>query len=227
MPDLYDSLNKIFHDVYATGNPDVVDIYFGNPRRIYRSSVSRTENDNILVIGEDVTENMRLAHYDRLTEVYNRFSFIEKCETALKNADKNDAVVAMFFIDLNDLKPVNDKYGHEAGDLYLRTVTSALKEAIRRKDIIGRYGGDEFVILSVMNDIKNAGKIAEKISNAVNSVRIEIKGGIIEGSASVGVACRVKNNKEDIEALIRRSDKAMYVSKRKGCSYTFSESVSA
>jgi diguanylate cyclase (GGDEF)-like protein len=226
LPKNYHFLLDIFQLVYVTGKPEIIDIQFINDQKVLRSAISRTENDNLLIIGKDVTEKTKLALYDKLTEVFNRHTFVERCRSEMMNTDKDDSMFALFFLDLDQFKQVNDAYGHETGDKYLCMVANALKISLRKNDLIGRYGGDEFTIFSSVNDLADAEKIANKIREITGSIRINVPDGQIIGSASIGISCHTTGESEDITGLIRKSDEAMYRAKKQNTGYCFYNSIS-
>ena len=175
----------------------------------------------------DVTEERRRraeierrAAYDGLTDLLNRTSVFGALRTALaaidrtgKGAGKGLAVV---FIDLDRFKPINDKYGHAVGDRVLRAVAERLRGATREADsgdIVGRTGGDEFlVVCPAMPSLAAAQRLGARVAAAVQQP-LEIGDALIEPSCSVGVAW-TSDPHEDVDALVARADAAMYASKR-------------
>lgn len=158
------------------------------------------------------------ANYDELTGLPNRRLLFEQLRSALAQADrrpKDDQTVAVLFLDLDKFKPINDRFGHAAGDKVLRTVAEKLKDAIRQSDSACRIGGDEFVILlnnvgSELNIARIASKILENISHP-----IPIEDQRIEMTASLGISLYPTDGK-DAETLIARADAAMYQAKNWG-----------
>jgi diguanylate cyclase (GGDEF)-like protein/PAS domain S-box-containing protein len=168
----------------------------------------------------DVTEERRRraeierrAAYDGLTDLLNRtsvFAALRMTLTAIDNAGKGLAVV---FIDLDRFKPINDKYGHAVGDRVLQVVAERLRGAAREEDLVGRTGGDEFlVVCPTMPSLAAARRLGTRIAAAVQQP-VEIGDVLLEPSCSVGVAF-TRDPAEDVDALVARADAAMYASKR-------------
>jgi diguanylate cyclase (GGDEF)-like protein len=168
----------------------------------------------------DVTDSARAreelehrATYDTLTHAYNRSSILAVLEQELARED--GARTGAVYVDLDKFKPVNDTLGHAAGDELLVMVTERLKLASRDSDVIGRLGGDEFLI--VLRDLPSsdvAMQVADRISMTVCG-SFGLMGGEAELSASIGVACAI-SGQVSAEELVRQADGAMYRSKSEG-----------
>ncbi len=168
----------------------------------------------------DVTDSARArqelehrATYDTLTHVHNRSSILGVLQGQLEREDGQRTGVV--YVDLDKFKPVNDTLGHAAGDELLALVGERLKLASRDSDVIGRLGGDEFlVVLSDVPSSRVAMQVAERISMTVCGT-FELSCGEAELRASVGVAC-AEHGSLSAEELVRRADAAMYRSKSDG-----------
>jgi diguanylate cyclase (GGDEF)-like protein/PAS domain S-box-containing protein len=170
----------------------------------------------------DVTERKRIeaelahrAHHDSLTTLPNRTSFLTSLEAALESAASSGATLAVLFLDLDRFKLVNDGLGHDAGDRLLFDVANRLRACVRPKDVVARFGGDEFTLL--LDDIvtvAEAAVIAQRITECL-SVPIGFEGHEIVLSASVGVALSTAGSHSAGE-LLRQADVAMYVAKDNG-----------
>jgi diguanylate cyclase (GGDEF)-like protein/PAS domain S-box-containing protein len=168
----------------------------------------------------DVTDSARArqelehkATYDTLTHVYNRASILALLQSELEREDspRTGAV----YLDLDKFKPVNDTLGHAAGDELLVLVAERLKLASRDSDVIGRLGGDEFLI--VLRDLpspETAMQVADRIAMTVCGT-FELSGGEAELRASIGIAC-AESGEFTAEDLVRLADAAMYRSKSEG-----------
>jgi len=187
---------------------------------------------NIITEQEKEIEKLRyLVDYDFLTGLYNRQGFLREAERfvdLLKDSEKffkerkerrKFAIrnFSIIFIDLDNLKKVNDRYGHKAGDKYIKISADIFKKTLRDIDIIGRWGGDEFVVGLINTDIYEAKKVAKKIKIALSQVKL--KGALrVKLSASFGVVA-VKNQEGkingDVFKLLEKSDRAMYEAKKK------------
>lgn len=183
-----------------------------------------------LTLLEEERKKLQLvAEYDFLTGVYNRHGFVleterflheMKAERQLKGKRRTIiSNISILFIDVDDLKKMNDAFGHKEGDRYLRAVGTALGEAVRAIDVVGRWGGDEFAIALINTNDTEALAIAQKLKQLINQIKLGKKVGDFIPSASIGlVSVGGKNRKRinyDLHALIERADKAMYVAKKK------------
>jgi diguanylate cyclase (GGDEF)-like protein len=156
-----------------------------------------------------------LAHYDVLTNITNRYLFSEKQDQAILKANKNKSKVALFFIDLDDFKKINDTYGHKTGDYVLVTIVSCIQKVIRNSDIFARIGGDEFaLIIENVTGRECLEKLAKKIIQAV-SIPFYFNEHKINISCSIGISQYLQNVNSK-EELIHFADLAMYKAKSTG-----------
>jgi diguanylate cyclase (GGDEF)-like protein len=162
-----------------------------------------------------LSEAERRAELDPLTGVLNRRSLIERLEAACLRARARGLPIALLFIDLDHFKEINDTRGHQAGDACLRAIIDPIQAELRQSDVIGRYGGEEFVVILSSADISAAGPIAERIRNRVAEVRVEGFGEPIQLTCSIGVATSDTLGVWG-EHLIARADAAVYDAKRSG-----------
>ncbi|MFO7893215.1 MAG: EAL domain-containing protein [Longimicrobiales bacterium] len=158
------------------------------------------------------TEIQHLAYYDALTGLANRRFFFEQGEKALSLARRHREAVAVFYMDLDRFKQVNDTLGHEKGDELLKDVARSLEESLRETDVIARLGGDEFaVVLTEVRDEEAAGRVAHRVlENMPASVTQE--GHEIPVGASLGVAM-FPEDADTLESLVKAADLAMYRAK--------------
>lgn len=180
------------------------------------------EITNYCAIISDVTERKKmedqvknLAYYDYLTKLPNRFFFEEKLEQALNNAERDKSSIALFFLDMDNFKIINDTLGHYYGDKLLQEVALRLLECVRKSDTVARLGGDEFTIfLEKITDREIAVDIAEKISERLNEPYI-IENKTVYSSPSIGIAF-YPEDATNYTDLLKCADNAMYLSKEKG-----------
>jgi diguanylate cyclase (GGDEF)-like protein len=167
----------------------------------------------------DITESARMreeltirATFDALTGCYSRASVIAALDDALSADD--DRMTAVIFIDLDKFKPVNDELGHAAGDELLVRVADSIKRLLRADDIVGRLGGDEFLI--VCQRLEEPGQplaIAERVADLLHR-EFKLSIGTVAVCASIGVAS--SHDGATGESLVARADSAMYESKQQG-----------
>ncbi|SHK41183.1 diguanylate cyclase domain-containing protein [Tepidibacter formicigenes] len=149
------------------------------------------------------------AHYDALTNLPNRHYFYDKSEELLIKAFNNNEKIAVFFIDLDNFKNINDYFGHYVGDVLLQHITKRLKDNIDKESIISRLGGDEFIIfIPNIEDVKAVEKIAQNIINCTTKPFF-IKENKIFISMSIGISIYPFDG-DDVNTLINNADIAMY-----------------
>ena len=154
------------------------------------------------------------ALHDDLTDLPNRILFGDRVDLAIRAAMRNDAVMAVLLLDLNDFKAVNDTHGHQAGDILLKEVAERIAGCLRDADTVGRLGGDEFGILLAEADLAGAASVAWKLEQALGET-FSILGHEVEMRASVGITL-VPDHGDNVDDLLRRADLAMYDAKRLG-----------
>ena len=169
-----------------------------------------------LGINRDITDRMnetkrleRLAHYDHLTNIPNRYLLFARVEHLIAQCERNKHTFALLYIDLDKFKVINDTKGHAFGDLVLIETSVRLKQSIRHSDTVARIGGDEFVdLLENITHKCNVSMMVETIINALNRPFV-ISGEKVEVSCSVGVSTYPDDGTTS-DALIAAADKAMY-----------------
>ena len=162
-----------------------------------------------------LTDAERRAQTDPLTGVLNRRSLIEWLDAACMRAKARGQPIAVLFIDLDHFKQINDTCGHAAGDACLSGIIPPIHAELRQSDVIGRYGGEEFVVILSGADSTSARPIAERICKRVSEVRIEGFGEPIALTCSIGVAASDTLGVWG-QHLIAHADTAQYVAKRSG-----------
>jgi diguanylate cyclase (GGDEF)-like protein len=197
-------------------------------KRLYEQ-LERSERDKICLIAElekEKTRAYQLASHDYLTGIPNRMLFNELAAAELSRAKRSDNFYALFFLDLDGFKRINDTLGHAIGDLLLREVAQRLCLNLREYDLIARLGGDEFVVL--LSDIKyqnHIADIADKLVKAVGAPYHNLGGHEVSTSLSIGIALFPEDG-HNIDELLSKADTAMYAAKRAGKGvYRFHEAV--
>lgn len=153
------------------------------------------------------------AHYDQMTKLYNRATFMMRAKEWMKNNE--NAECSMIFVDADNFKSVNDTYGHEAGDDVIRYMADTLRTAVDDKGLCGRYGGDEFI--AFIYDSKNAEEIAKKVVEIMpNDFQIPSQPEVVLSVHSSAGIANYPEHAYDAENLLKRADEAMYVAKKSG-----------
>ncbi|MBI5119851.1 MAG: GGDEF domain-containing protein [Rhodospirillales bacterium] len=154
----------------------------------------------------------RLAHTDELTGLYNRRGFDHRMRLALAEARRREEHGVLVYIDLDGFKPINDNFGHAAGDEVLRHMAAMLAASIRDTDAVGRLGGDEFAMLLVNTAWRNGLVRARTLEKAVNSSCIIWDGNLISVKASFGI--QAYGPEDEHHQILIDADQAMYEAKR-------------
>ncbi len=153
------------------------------------------------------------SEFDMLTEIQNRFAFEKRLHELIDEARNSTAIFGLIYIDLNDFKQVNDRYGHQAGDLFLQKVAERMKHQLRGCDMLARLGGDEFgVLLPILHSRGDAENIVRRLESCFDEP-FAIKNHIVRGSASIGIALYPADGVTE-DALMSVADSAMYEEKR-------------
>lgn len=199
------------------------------------SSIYDSDKKVIKRIGllSDITEKKRAAdliekqaNFDTLTGLTNRPRFLKKLLEALKVAKRNSTRVALFSIDLDQFKDINDSLGHHMGDQLLIIASERLQACIRENNTVARLGGDEFtVVMENLESIESTQKVADRISQSM-SAPFYLGDSIAYVSASIGITIYPEDGL-DTETLIKNADQAMYVAKNDGrnCTRYFTVSM--
>ncbi|MEW6989073.1 diguanylate cyclase [Colwelliaceae bacterium 6441] len=156
-----------------------------------------------------------LATTDSLTGLYNRRAFTDLGTQLFSSLQKEDGLAAIFAIDLDNFKLINDQHGHFFGDQALRHVSDILANLSRRVDILSRYGGDEFIMLAPITDSDAAKILAQRLVHTVRNTPLITKGHTASLTLSVGL-CVVDPRKVDLDATLCAADFALLDAKRNG-----------
>ena len=161
----------------------------------------------------------QIANHDPLTGLPNRRLFHEILSGALLNADRNNVMIAVLFVDLDGFKEINDTYGHETGDIVLSEVACRLRSSVRQCDTVSRMGGDEFVL--ILDGIKGESEVKQVCDRILRETReplLTSSGISLKITVSIGISIYPKDGLE-VEALVTRADNAMYRVKKSHKNY--------
>jgi diguanylate cyclase (GGDEF)-like protein/PAS domain S-box-containing protein len=178
-------------------------------------------DDALLAAIVDVTEqrqtqeNLReLATHDPLTGVYNRRHVEEVLRTELERAQRHERPLAVAMLDADHFKRINDTYGHQTGDEVLRAISSRCQKTLRANDVMGRYGGEEFVVVFPETTLEEASVVAERLRVEIAQNPIQIGDSTLGVTVSIGVAALAPG--QNMEKLFQRADSALYTAKQDG-----------
>lgn len=170
------------------------------------------ENARILESARSAAE--RIANTDMLTGLPNRRHTLSFLDQALRRAEQDGAPLAVAIFDIDHFKAINDQHGHAAGDEVIRRVGQRAKASLRDDDMVGRYGGEEFVCILQGRSALSAELVAERVRKAVQGDAEGVAAGLPGVTVSIGLA--VYAGEASIEDLLQRADKALYAAKREG-----------
>jgi diguanylate cyclase (GGDEF)-like protein len=160
-------------------------------------------------------EALRASRFDALTGLFNRAFFVTVMEQEIRRSERMDRGFAVLMLDLDDLKPVNDTFGHQWGDRLIKAVADVLRQTIRFTDAAARYGGDEFIVLLPETDASGAYIVAETLRRDIASLTLRASERNVRSSVSVGLVTYPQDG-VTIEQLVAAADVAMYEAKRRG-----------
>jgi diguanylate cyclase (GGDEF)-like protein len=152
---------------------------------------------------------------DELTGLYNMRAFSAILQRTFRQALRYPQPLSLVMIDSDNLKAINDSYGHDAGNKLLVSVVNRIRDAVRGSDVIARYGGDEFVVLLPQTGPSGAMEVAERIRQAVEECRIDIGGHVVRTSVSIGLVSYPAGG-GDLATMVDKADRALYKAKHAG-----------
>jgi two-component system cell cycle response regulator len=189
------------------------DDYLSKPFDYDELRVRLRAGERILTLQEELRAK---ATYDDLTGVFNRGTILEILQRDLAHAERTHEPVAVILVDLDDFKRVNDTHGHAIGDAVLREAAKRLSAPMRPYDTIGRYGGEEFLIILPGCAVAAALQVAERVRLAVSGSGVNTTASDVAITVSLGVAAAEGGQREDVDALIQAADEALFRAKRAG-----------
>ena len=156
-----------------------------------------------------------LAETDELTGLLNMRGFSIAANRLFGQALRYNRAASVLMIDSDNLKMVNDTYGHEAGNRLLRMITRLVQAELRYTDVLARYGGDEFIVLLPETPVKGAAEVAGRIRDAIAGAPLELGGAQVKCTVSIGIAGHPADG-NTLDAVAARADRAMYQAKQAG-----------
>ena len=193
--------------------------------RVSRVSSDSSAPPRLMVFATDVTVQKRNAtrsqaerqalvresNHDPLTAVLNRRGLLQRIRPILERSALSGETLALLFVDLDDFKAINDRFGHQVGDVVLAEVASRLADGVRAGDVVGRYGGDEFVVMARVADLHEAQALAHRLAGQIiEPLSVGSESRTI--NASIGIA--LNEHTTSMERLLHEADAAMYRQKR-------------
>jgi len=163
---------------------------------------------------------LQKANTDSLTQLWNRKKILELLEEELNRNFRDNKSVGVIMLDIDNFKTINDTYGHLIGDKVIIEVASRLKKKIRSYDKIGRYGGDELLLVLPGLGRKDAKNIAERLRESVCTKKIQTEAGTLNTTISLGVSISDNSSSPSTKKIIEESDLALYIAKARGRNIT-------
>ncbi|MHC4920452.1 MAG: GGDEF domain-containing protein [Planctomycetota bacterium] len=163
-----------------------------------------------------LTDAERRASVDSLTRVWNRRAILQLLANEVDRAAREQLVLGVIMLDLDHFKTVNDNHGHSAGDRVLRTVASRLRASVRTYDSIGRYGGEEFMIVLTRCDEQTAAVVAERVRRSVCAEPMQLESGPLEVTASLGLCVARPQQTSTEKEFVDAADQALFAAKAAG-----------
>jgi diguanylate cyclase (GGDEF)-like protein/PAS domain S-box-containing protein len=184
---------------------------------------------DITALKESEARLEKLAHFDQLTGLANRMLCHDRLRAAISRAHRSKSQVAVLYVDLDGFKAVNDRLGHQTGDMLLVEAAERMKTCVREDDTVARLGGDEFVI--ILNEIRSRDEVGELAGRLLERLKIIMGAGnaALHISGSIGIATYPQDG-EKVDMLLHHADQAMYQAKLAGkdrCAFYQSEEVDA
>jgi diguanylate cyclase (GGDEF)-like protein/PAS domain S-box-containing protein len=181
----------------------------GNPLRVIGTHTDISQRKS------DETKMFQLAHYDQLTNLPNRFLFLDRFQQLLKSKRRKFKYITLMYLDLDHFKEVNDTFGHDVGDLLLKEAAKRILKCVRADDTVARMGGDEFTV--ILNNLENQ-TVTERVAQSILKKLAEpfnLNEKLFYISTSIGISV-YPNDGGEVDILLKNADQAMYAAKDLG-----------
>jgi diguanylate cyclase (GGDEF)-like protein/PAS domain S-box-containing protein len=207
---------RVGSNVYEIKQTPLIDMAGKHTGRImlfYDITALKNSEDKLSAANDQLK---KLASTDTLTQLFNRRNFFELADREFSRAQRQQICFSLILIDLDNFKTVNDTKGHICGDMVLQEAARCLGLYSRDGDILGRYGGDEFIVLAFEADEQEARLTSERFCEKIPTHLASLEDVDIPVTLSIGVATYNKEDDITLNVLLERADKALYESKRNG-----------
>ncbi len=217
-PILIVSLIQIEHFLTGKPNPDWLDFAFPGSFLVAAVVLTLATARAARYAEREMHHARRRAERDTLTGLLNRAALFEELKRMYEKSVSADQPCAIFFLDLDHFKRINDRFGHAVGDACLQLVADVLRSQVRASDILGRYGGEEFVLGCPNCDLNQALRIAEAVRAVIARRGHTVANQPVGLTTSIGIAASIQG--EPLEQILKRADLALYKAKRQGRNQT-------
>ncbi|PLX81840.1 MAG: diguanylate cyclase response regulator, partial [Desulfuromonas sp.] len=158
----------------------------------------------------------KLSNIDPLTEIANRRALMRALESESQRSERRGHPLSLLMVDIDHFKKINDRFGHQQGDLVLKAVAGAINDGLRDYDLAARFGGEEFTLMLPETDLARAAQVAERVRAKIAGLRLGGRLGSLQVTVSLGVASRPSPDIQNVDDLIRIADDALYEAKQEG-----------
>lgn len=196
------------------------DDYIIKPFDVHELNVRIRAGTRIVRLQEDLISALRAsefqASHDALTGLWNRRAILEKIQQELDRSGRDGTNLGLVICDVDHFKQVNDNYGHLAGDAVLRELAKRIDSSLRSYDSVGRYGGEEFIILIPSSDGAGAADLAERLRASIADPPMQTDEGEFSCTMSFGATALNERQDFDLNSLIKEADEALLIAKNRG-----------
>lgn len=201
----------------SKGASDYLSKPFDSAELQVRLQVGKRMLDMQEKLNATLAELTELASHDALTGLLNRRAIMDALPKEIKRMERQQQTLCIGMCDIDHFKHINDTYGHLVGDEVLKEVTKRMQSVLREHDLVGRYGGEEFLVITPIDKLENASMVYQRLCQATSSPPIELAEVSLTVTISCGVTCYLPNiDNQGINSFIARADQALYQAKNGG-----------